>query len=121
MTIQAAGTGFENRQGRLSFLKQFRQEDLSVTLEREPDNRYDRNAIWFCSNHQNRLSVDKEVFTITYYQRWQTGCKQSREYITLSVSIFCFVSKIRKFILRKSGFVSAPILRTLLKLSISHY
>ncbi len=27
------------------FLKQFRPEDLSVTLEREPDNRYDRNAI----------------------------------------------------------------------------
>ncbi|MCI9008690.1 MAG: hypothetical protein HFI13_11355 [Lachnospiraceae bacterium] len=36
---------FENRQERLSFLKQFSPEDLSVTLEREPDNRYDPNAI----------------------------------------------------------------------------
>ena len=45
MTIRAAGTSFENRQERLSFLKQFRPEDLSVTLEREPDNRYDPNAI----------------------------------------------------------------------------
>ena len=45
MTIRAAGTSFENRQERLSFLKQFSPEDLSVTLEREPDNRYDPNAI----------------------------------------------------------------------------
>lgn len=45
MTIRAAGTSFENRQERLSFLKQFNPEDLSVTLEREPDNRYDPNAI----------------------------------------------------------------------------
>ena len=45
MTIRAAGTSFENRQERLSFLRQFSPEDLSVTLEREPDNRYDQNAI----------------------------------------------------------------------------
>ncbi len=45
MTIRAAGTSFENRQERLSFLKQFSPENLSVTLEREPDNRYDPNAI----------------------------------------------------------------------------
>ena len=45
MTIRAAGTTFENRQERLSFLRQFSPEDLSVTLEREPDNRYDQNAI----------------------------------------------------------------------------
>lgn len=45
MTVRAAGTTYENRQERLGFLKQFRAEDLSVTLEREPDNRYDSGAI----------------------------------------------------------------------------
>lgn len=41
MTIKAAGTTFGNRQQCLKFLKQFKPEDLSVTLEREPDNTYD--------------------------------------------------------------------------------
>ena len=45
MTIRAAGTTFENRQERLEFLRQFKPEDLGVTLEREADNRYDSNAI----------------------------------------------------------------------------
>lgn len=45
LTVRAAGTTFENRQERLEFLKQFRPDDLSVTLEREPDNKYDCNAI----------------------------------------------------------------------------
>lgn len=45
MTIRAAGTTFGNRQERLQFLKQFPQEDLIVTLEREPNNQYDKNAI----------------------------------------------------------------------------
>lgn len=45
MTIQAAGTTFENRQERLQFLQQFRPEDLTVTLEREQGNQYDSNAI----------------------------------------------------------------------------
>ncbi len=45
MTIRAAGTTFENRQERLGFLKQFKLEDLSVTLEREPENKFDSNAI----------------------------------------------------------------------------
>ena len=45
MTIRAAGTTFENRQERLQFLKQFQPEDLSITLEREPGNRFDSNAI----------------------------------------------------------------------------
>ena len=45
MTIRAAGTTFDNRQERLGFLKQFKPDDLSVTLEREPDNEYDNNAI----------------------------------------------------------------------------
>lgn len=44
MKVRAAGVTAENRQERLEFLK-FRPEDLSVTLEREPDNRYDSNAI----------------------------------------------------------------------------
>ena len=43
--VQVSGTTFENRQERLEFLKRFRLEDLSVTLEREPNNQYDRNAI----------------------------------------------------------------------------
>lgn len=45
MTIRAAGTTFGNRQERLQFLKQFQSEDLTVTLEREPNNQYDKNAI----------------------------------------------------------------------------
>ncbi len=45
MTIRVAGTTFENRQERLAFLKQFKPEDLTVTLEREPDNRFDSCAI----------------------------------------------------------------------------
>lgn len=43
--VRAAGVTAENRQERLEFLKKFRPEDLSVTLEREPENRYDSNAI----------------------------------------------------------------------------
>lgn len=45
MTIRAAGTTFENRQERLQFLKQFPQKGLTVTLEREPNNPYDKNTI----------------------------------------------------------------------------
>lgn len=45
MTIRAAGTTFENRQERLQFLKQFRPEDLTITLEREKENKFDCNAI----------------------------------------------------------------------------
>mgnify|MGYP003312261880 FL=1 len=45
MTVRVSGTTFENRQERLEFLKRFRLEDLSVTLEREPNNQYDTNAI----------------------------------------------------------------------------
>lgn len=43
--VRAAGTTFENRQERLQFLKQFHLNDLTVTLEREPDNEFDSNAI----------------------------------------------------------------------------
>lgn len=45
MTVKAVGTTFENRQERLQFLKQFRLEDLTITLEREKDNKHDCNAI----------------------------------------------------------------------------
>lgn len=45
ITIRTAGTTFENRQERLKFLQQFRQEDLAVALEREQDNKFDSNAI----------------------------------------------------------------------------
>ena len=45
MTIRAAGTTFENRQERLNCLRQFKPEELTVTLEREPENKFDRNAI----------------------------------------------------------------------------
>lgn len=45
MTIEAAGTAFRNRQQCLEFLKQFKPEDLSVTLERELDNTYDSSAV----------------------------------------------------------------------------
>ena len=45
MTFRAAGTTFENRQERLAFLKRFDLADLKVTLRREQENAYDRNAI----------------------------------------------------------------------------
>lgn len=45
LTIKAAGVTFENRQERLEFLRKFRPDDLSVTLEREPSSKYDSNAI----------------------------------------------------------------------------
>lgn len=45
MTVRATGTTYENRQERLQFLKQFKPEDLTVTLEREQDNTFDCNAI----------------------------------------------------------------------------
>lgn len=45
MTVRAAGTTFENRQERLEFLQQFKPEDLTVTLEREKENKFDCNAI----------------------------------------------------------------------------
>lgn len=45
ITIRAAGTTFGNRQERLKFLQQFRQEELAVTLERERGNKFDSNAI----------------------------------------------------------------------------
>lgn len=45
MKVRAAGTTFENRQERLQFLKQFPLNELTVTLEREPDNEFDSNAI----------------------------------------------------------------------------
>ncbi len=43
--VRVAGTTFENRQERLQLLKQFHQNDLTVTLEREPDNEFNNNAI----------------------------------------------------------------------------
>jgi len=43
--VRATGTSFENRQERLQFLRQFHLKDLTVTLEREPDNEFDSNAI----------------------------------------------------------------------------
>ena len=45
MTVKAVGVKFENRQERLAFLQQFRPEDLTVTLEREKENKFDCNAI----------------------------------------------------------------------------
>lgn len=45
MVIRVAGTTFENRQERLQFLKLFQIETLKVTLKREEENPFDRNAI----------------------------------------------------------------------------
>lgn len=45
LTIRVAGTTFENRQERLGFLKRFKAEDLTFTLEREKGNKFDCNAI----------------------------------------------------------------------------
>jgi hypothetical protein len=45
MTVRVAGTTFDNRQERLAFLRQFKPEDLTVTLQRESSNKYDSHAI----------------------------------------------------------------------------
>lgn len=45
LRVRAAGVTFSNIQERLQFLTQFRKEDLTVTLEREKDNKHDSNAI----------------------------------------------------------------------------
>ncbi len=45
MTVRARGTSFGNRQECLGFIKQFRPDNLSVTLEKEPGNKFHSNAI----------------------------------------------------------------------------
>ena len=45
MTVRAAGVTFNNRQEILKFLLNFRPEDLSLSLKREPGNKHDSNAI----------------------------------------------------------------------------
>lgn len=45
MTIRAAGTTFGNIQERLGFMKQFPVETMQAELVRDPENRFDRNAI----------------------------------------------------------------------------
>lgn len=45
MTIRAAGTTCGNRQEILRWLSQFKQEELTVSLSREVDNKADQNAI----------------------------------------------------------------------------
>lgn len=45
MTIRAAGTTFGNIQERLGFMKQFPMETMQAELVRDPENRFDRNAI----------------------------------------------------------------------------
>ncbi len=43
--IKAAGVTYEGRQEVLKYLSQFRPENLTVTLERDTHNTYERNAI----------------------------------------------------------------------------
>jgi len=45
MTIRAAGTAFGNRQERLAYIAQFKPNELQVTLQREPENSYDQDAV----------------------------------------------------------------------------
>ncbi len=45
MTIRAAGTAFGNRQQKLAYIAQFHVEELQVTLQREPENPYDSDAV----------------------------------------------------------------------------
>lgn len=45
MNVRAVGVTFGNIQERLNFLKNFKPEDLTVTLDREADNQHDSNAI----------------------------------------------------------------------------
>lgn len=45
MTVRAAGTAFGNRQERLAYIAQFKLNELQVTLQREPENPYDQDAV----------------------------------------------------------------------------
>ena len=42
-----AGTGFDNPDGRnrASIIKRYIEDDMPITLEREPENKFDKNAI----------------------------------------------------------------------------
>lgn len=92
ITIRAAGTTFENRQERLKFLQQFKQEDLAVTLEREKDNKFDSNAIQIVVHikpihrrtvigyipkgmavYQPRTDMGKDKGSVKWYQDVPTG------------------------------------------------
>lgn len=58
MTVRARGTSFGNRQECLRFIKQFRLDDLSVTLEKEPRNKFDSNAITNCGSYPSHFQKD---------------------------------------------------------------
>lgn len=45
MIIRVAGTTFGNIQERLGFMKQFPVETMQAELVRDPENRFDKNAI----------------------------------------------------------------------------
>ena len=45
MTLRVAGTTHNNGQRKLSYLANFKTDDLSVVLEREPENAFDKNAV----------------------------------------------------------------------------
>lgn len=66
MTFRVVGVTFKNRQERLAFLKQFPVKDLKVTLEREPDSRYDSNAIQVVVH----IPAIKRKTIIGYVPKW---------------------------------------------------
>ena len=45
MKVRAVGTTFGNTQERLGFMKQFPVETMQAELVRDPENRFDKNAI----------------------------------------------------------------------------
>lgn len=45
MTVRATGVAFGNRQQRLEYIAQFGLNELQVTLQREPENPYDPDAV----------------------------------------------------------------------------
>ena len=70
----------ENRQERLQFLGHFRPEDLTVTLEREPNNTFDDNSIRIVipgkslpGEDHRRLCPQRELWSPDQYRGSEKG------------------------------------------------
>lgn len=88
MTIRAAGTTFENRQERLQFLKQFWSEDLTVTLEREKENKFDNNAIRIVVH----IKPIRRKTVIRYLPKWLA--RELSKVIDMGIRVQAFLMQI---------------------------
>lgn len=69
MTFRAAGVTFNRGQEKLQFLANYKPEDIRITLEPEPDNHYDLNAIRIVAH----ITPIKRYTTIGYIPKALSG------------------------------------------------